>query len=227
MTDTVLEIKALKKTYPGKGARQEVLALKGIDLEVKKGEFVALHGPSGCGKSTLLLTAGGLLKPDNGSVKINNQQLYELNNSDRAHFRAKNLGFVFQQFHLIPYLDVLGNVIVSEMATGRTTDAESRAIEILAKFDMVDRKHHHPSELSVGEQQRVALARAVFAGANILFADEPTGNLDHKNADLVLNYIKEFAENGGAAVMVTHDDRALEYASRRISLSEGLITKED
>jgi len=211
--------------YPGKGSRANVHAHKGVDLTVNKGEFVALHGPSGCGKSTMLLTAGGLLRPDKGAVEINGQDLYSLNNSKRAQFRARNLGFVFQQFHLIPYLDVLSNVMVTEVATGQTPDAKKRATEILAKFSIGDRASHHPSELSVGEQQRVALARAVFAGASILFADEPTGNLDHDNASAVLNYMKEFAENGGAVIMVTHDDRALEYASRKISLAGGSIAE--
>ena len=224
MTNCVLKISGLKKTYPGKGSRPDVHALQGLDLTVNKGEFIALHGPSGCGKSTLLLTAGGLQRPTTGSVEINGQDLYSLNNSKRAQFRAQNLGFVFQQFHLIPYLNVLDNVMVSEVATGQTDNAQVRAHQILEKFGMAHRTTHHPSELSVGEQQRVALARAVFAGASILFADEPTGNLDRENAATVLSYMKEFAENGGAVIMVTHDDRALEYASRNVALDGGVIT---
>ncbi len=223
MTDPELVIKGVEKRYPGKGSRSEVLALQDVSLAVSKGEFVALHGPSGCGKSTLLLTAGGLLRPDAGSVVIKGQDLYALNNSQRARFRAGNLGFVFQQFHLIPYLDVLGNVMVSEVATGHSPDAAARAKTILERFGVAGRAGHHPSELSVGEQQRVALARAVFAGASILFADEPTGNLDRDNATGVLGYLKNFANEGGVVVMVTHDERALEFASRRVALAGGRI----
>lgn len=223
MTEVVLDIQDLEKCYRGKGSRDAVHALRGVSLSVSKGEFVALHGASGCGKSTLLLAAGGLLKPDAGVVTICGQDLYALNNSARAQFRAQHLGFVFQQFHLVPYLDVLGNVMVSEVATGRTSDAEARAQAILQQFGIAERARHHPSELSVGEQQRLALARAVFANASILFADEPTGNLDSENAAVVLNYMKDFANGGGVVVMVTHDDRALEYASRKVALTEGRI----
>lgn len=223
MTNPELEINGVEKRYPGKGNRENVYALCGVSLSVEKGEFVALHGPSGCGKSTLLLTAGGLLRPDAGTVSVKGQDLYALNNSQRARFRAGNLGFVFQQFHLVPYLDVLGNVMVSEVAAGHSGDAESRAKTILEKFGVAPRAGHVPSELSVGELQRVALARAVFAGASILFADEPTGNLDADNAAVVLSYLKQFADDGGVVVMVTHDDRALEYASRKVSLTDGKI----
>jgi ABC-type lipoprotein export system ATPase subunit len=223
MINPVLKINGLKKRYPGRGSRENVQALNGIDLSISAGEFVALHGPSGCGKSTLLLTAGGLLRPDEGSVTINGQSLYALNNSKRAQFRARNLGFVFQQFHLIPYLNVLDNVMVTEVATGQSPDARQRAEAILDQFGMAARSGHHPSELSVGEQQRLALARAVFANASILFADEPTGNLDRENAETVLNYMKKFADDGGTVVMVTHDDRALEFATRKIALIDGMI----
>ncbi len=219
----MIKITGLEKRYPGKGNREVVHALCGVSLSVEQGEFVALHGPSGCGKSTMLLSAGGLLRPDAGTVEINGQDLYALNNSERARFRAGNLGFVFQQFHLVPYLDVLGNVMVTEVASGSTPDAATRAMAILEQFGVARRAGHHPSELSVGEQQRVALARAVFAGASILFADEPTGNLDRDNAAVVLDYMKKFADDGGIVLMVTHDDRALEFSTRQIALSEGMI----
>ena len=223
MTRPELEIDGISKRFPGKGDREEVCALCDVSLTVAKGEFVALHGPSGCGKSTLLMTAGGLLRPDTGIVRIKGQDLYAVDNSQRARLRAGNLGFVFQQFHLIPYLDVLGNVMVTELATGHTGDAASRAKAILEQFGVADRAGHHPSELSVGEQQRVALARAVFNGASILFADEPTGNLDHDNAAVVLGFMKKFADDGGTVVLVTHDDRALEFASRKILITDGQI----
>ncbi|MFC1764654.1 ABC transporter ATP-binding protein, partial [Planctomycetota bacterium] len=151
------------------------------------------------------------------------QDLYALNNSQRAQLRAGNLGFVFQQFHLLPYLDVLGNVMVTGVATGRNGDTTSRAQALLEQFGLSGRAGHHPAELSVGEQQRVALARAVFAGASILLADEPTGNLDRDNAAVVLGFMKTFADDGGVVLLVTHDDRALDYASRKIAVVEGRI----
>ena len=218
-----LEIQGVSKRFPGKGSRKEVCALRDVSLSVSPGEFVALHGPSGCGKSTLLMTAGGLLRPDSGNVRIKGQDLYALGNSQRARFRAGHLGFVFQQFHLVPYLDVLGNVMVTGVATGRNGEAASRAKAILEQFGVAGRAGHHPSELSVGEQQRVALARAVFAGASILFADEPTGNLDRDNAAVVLDFMKKFADDGGVVLLVTHDDRALDNASRKILINDGQI----
>ena len=224
MTRMELEINGVSKRFPGKGSREEVSALRDMTLSVAKGEFVALHGPSGCGKSTLLMMAGGLLRPDIGVVRMKGQDLYAVDNSQRARLRAGNLGFVFQQFHLIPYLDVLGNVMVTELATGHNGDAVSRAKALLEQFGVADRAGHHPSELSVGEQQRVALARACAPRPAILLADEPTGNLDSVNGEAIINLLFDLRDRYGATlVLVTHDPALAKRCDRAVSLADGRI----
>ena len=183
---------------------------------------MALHGPSGCGKSTLLLMAGALLSPDDGSVTILGQDPYALAPEERAVFRGKNIGFVFQQFHLIPYLNVLDNVLVGELADGKT-DLTERANALLERFNLNHRLDHVPSALSTGEQQRVALARALLREPKLILADEPTGNLDAENSRVILDYLADFAKQGGAVLMATHDDRAREAAGRLLELSEGRV----
>ena len=215
MTNT-LEINQVSKAYKGK---RSVQALDNIDLKAEGGDFIAVLGPSGCGKSTLMLTAGGLLAPDSGSALINGQNLYDLNNSKRAEFRAKNLAFVYQEFHLIPYLNVLDNVRIADLALDG--GSEEKALAILEKFGLKDRADHLPSELSVGEQQRAALSRAIYTGAKIILADEPTGNLDSENAESVLQALKVFAQEGGIVLMVTHDDRAVAYANKKMTMLLG------
>ena len=217
MTNSLRISKVFKK-YRGKNST-DVQALAGIDLEAKNGDFIAVLGPSGCGKSTLMLTAGGLLEADEGSVVVNGQNIYDLNNSKRADFRAHHVAYVYQEFHLIPYLNVLDNVQITDLALGEAS--KPRAVEILAKFGLSERLEHLPSELSVGEQQRVALSRAIYSGAKVILADEPTGNLDTENAEIVLRALQEFTEQGGIVLMVTHDDRAISYASRKLSMKAG------
>ena len=151
----VLSIRDLSKTYHGKAG--QVAALSNVNVEIKETEFVAVQGPSGCGKSTLLLAAGGLLTPDSGTVTIDNTDPYNLAAEQRAKFRADHVGFVFQQFHLVPYLNVLENVLAAAIPTS-TDDAAARANDLLARFNLTDRTQHTPAELSVGERQRTALA---------------------------------------------------------------------
>ena len=165
---------------------------------------------------------GGLLSPDKGAVRINNQDVYSLPLEARAAFRAKHIGFVFQQFHLIPYLNVLDNVLVSTMAV---PDAGARdgAVELLNRFQLSGRLGHVPSKLSVGEQQRVALARALLHKPRVLFADEPTGNLDPENAQIILGAMKQFAAQGGLVLMVTHDETARAAAVRQVGVEQGKL----
>ena len=219
MTNT-LEIQNVSKKYERKN-QAPVQAMDSVSLKAENSDFIALLGPSGCGKSTLMLTAGGLLKADSGSVSVNGQDLYSLNNSQRAEFRANHIAYVYQEFHLIPYLSVLDNVRISDLANGGGT--QQRAEELLKQFGLSDRRDHLPSELSVGEQQRVALSRAIYGGAKIILADEPTGNLDGENAKLVLEALKQFSDEGGIVIMVTHDDRALEYAKKQLKMNAGRI----
>lgn len=216
----LLALHSVSKTYRD-GPRQ-IRAVDRVSLELAEGEFVAVQGPSGCGKSTLLLMAGGLLTPDSGEVRIAGENPYALSSDARARFRAENVGFVFQQFHLVPYLDVLGNVLAPAMAA-RRPDAESRARELIAHFGLADRIHHVPGKLSTGERQRTALARALLNRPKLLLADEPTGNLDRENAVAVLGYLREFAEHGGGVLLVTHDPRAANVADRTVEIRDGQL----
>jgi ABC-type lipoprotein export system ATPase subunit len=224
MTSMLLSIEQVSKTYHTAGP--DVRALDAVSVSVEAGSFTAVQGPSGCGKSTLLLIAGGLLAPDSGSVQIDGSNPYVLTADGRAKFRATNVGFVFQQFHLIPYLDVLDNVLAPAVAAD-VPQARERAEELIHKFGMEHRLYHTPGQLSTGERQRTALARALLHGPKLLLADEPTGNLDRENAEAVLGYLKEFTGHGGAVLLVTHDDHAVSYADEVVRLRDGrLVTSE-
>lgn len=216
----LVDIQDARKTY--QGASGQVLAVDGVSLSVDGGEFVAVQGPSGCGKSTMLLLAGGLLTPESGSVQIGGKDPYALTADARSKFRADNIGFVFQQFHLVPYLSVLDNVLAPSIATG-CKDAEQRARELLDQFGLSHRLEHTPGELSSGERQRTALARALLNEPKVLLADEPTGNLDTENATEVLKHLREFAASGGAVLLVTHDAQAAAAADRVIHLRDGKL----
>lgn len=202
-------------------------AVDDVSFEVRAGDFVALHGPSGCGKSTLLLMTGGLLSPDEGFIEIAGEDPYQLNAEGRAVFRAVHVGFVFQQFHLIPYLDVLDNVLIGEMAGEGKTSLRDRAHSLLEKFKIGHRLHHVPSKLSIGEQQRVALARALLREPELVLADEPTGNLDPENSGIILQHLADFADDGGSVIMVTHDDRARAAAKTSMHLDGGRLVSSD
>ena len=216
----LLQIQNLIKTYAGPAGI--VRAVDGLTLTVEAGEFVAVQGPSGCGKTTVLLAAGGLLQPTSGQVQLAGQDLYALSPEARAQFRAAHLGFVFQQFHLIPYLSVLDNILAPALAL-RLADGPERARALAARFGLTDRLQHVPSELSTGERQRTALGRALLHSPKLLLADEPTGNLDRDNARLVLNGLADFARAGGAVLLVTHDDAAAHSAQRTVRLQEGKL----
>ncbi len=219
MTDFALKVSNLSKRFSGRAGK--VNAVESVDFELNQGDFVALHGPSGCGKSTLLLMAGTLLSPDEGTVEIAGEIPYNLPIRQRASFRADHVGFVFQQFHLIPYLNVLENVLIGELAGNG--QLEERARELLDGFGMSHRLEHVPGTLSIGEQQRVALARALVRSPGLLLADEPTGNLDNENSEVILGYLTEFAAKGGAVLMVTHDDQARAAATNAWEMKDGTL----
>lgn len=218
-----LELEELSKSF--KSGSNQVHAVDGVSLTVEAGEFLAIKGPSGCGKSTLLLMVGGLLSPDSGRVLIEGADPYALSTDQRAHFRSTQIGFVFQQFHLVPYLNVLDNVLVPAIATG-LSNANDRAHELIASFGLEHRLHHTPAELSTGEKQRVALARALFHHPKVLLADEPTGNLDSENSEIVLQALSQFAKDGGCVLMVTHDDQAVKSAQRVLGINAGRLINE-
>lgn len=216
----MLQVSNVTKVY--RGANGEVRALDGVSVAVRPGQFVSVQGPSGCGKTTLLLAAGGLLASDEGQVLIDGQDPYALGPDERAGFRAAKVGFVFQQFHLVPYLSVLDNVLSPTLARP-LADARRRAEELIEYLGLTARTHHTPAELSTGERQRTALARALLHRPGLLLADEPTGNLDGDSARDVLEYLAEFARDGGAVLLVTHDERAAAYAQRTVHLVEGKV----
>jgi len=202
-----------------------VKALDDVSVQVDAGQFVTVKGPSGCGKTTLLLAAGALMAPDAGTVEIEGVNPYNLPPDPRAAFRAGNIGFVFQQFHLVPYLSVLDNVLTPSLARP-AAGARDRAVALVARFGLADRADHMPGELSTGERQRTALARAMLNEPKLILADEPTGNLDEDNARDVLEALAEFASAGGAVLLVTHDEKVTQYSHRTVHIARGRLCPE-
>jgi len=219
----MVQLEKVTKVY--RGPQGEVRALDGVDLRVAEGEFVAVRGASGSGKSTLLLTLGGMVRPTRGRVTVAGSDVYALSPGERARFRAENIGFVFQLFHLVPYLSVLENVLVPTLAaSGR---GRASAPELLEGFGLAHRIHHRPAELSIGERQRVAMARALLNRPKLILADEPTGNLDPANATEVMNHLADLHRSGTTIVVVTHEELAARYAQRTVEIREGRIVSHD
>ena len=216
----LLKFDNVSKTYTGAAGR--VVALDQVSLTLNSGDFAAIQGPSGCGKTTLLLTAGTLLQPDAGHVEVNGQSLAGLAAADRAALRAESIGFVFQQFHLVPYLSVLDNILAPSLAAGGNGKL-AQAKSLIERFGLSGRADHVPAKLSSGERQRCALARALLNRPRLLLADEPTGNLDEDNATAVLTALREFADSGGAVLLVTHDARAATAAKSQWNMQSGRL----
>ena len=216
----MIRLEEVSKVY--QTATGEVRALDNVGLRVDDGEFVAVRGPSGCGKSTLLALVGGMDSPTSGRVIVADQDLTTLSAAKRARFRAERVGFVFQMFHLLPYLNVLDNVLVAAPG-GQSDQARIRALDLLDRFQLEPRLSHRPSELSIGERQRVAVARAMLNQPQLILADEPTGNLDPENAEVVLRLLADFQRSGGAVLLVTHEDSAAAFAGRTILLRDGKL----
>ena len=220
----LISLDHITKTYTGDAG--PIVAVDDVSVSVEAGEFVAVVGPRGCGKTTLLLVAGGLLRPENGEVSIDGTDPYSLSGEQRARFRAEQIGFVFQQFHLVPYLNVLDNVMAPALVTGETS-ARERAGILVERFGLADRLGHRPGQLSTGERQRVALARALLNEPRVILADEPTGNLDGDNSEQVLQALKTFADEGGAVLLVTHDPDAVAFAGRQVVLQGGQLASSE
>jgi putative ABC transport system ATP-binding protein len=216
----MLQFKNISKSFDG--PQGKVTALDGVSLSAQPGEFLAVCGSSGCGKTTLLLTAGGLLRPSAGEISLDGQDPYELNPEMRSRLRARKIGFVFQQFHLIPYLNVRQNILAASLALP-LKEADQRADELIGQFGLDDRVDHVPAQLSTGERQRTALARAVLNRPKVILADEPTGNLDEHNAEIVFGYLSQYVTNGGCVLLVTHDVRSAAHATRTLQMSRGRI----
>ena len=219
-----VEARQLTRVY-GEGTTA-VEALRGVDMVVSAGELVAVMGPSGSGKSTLMHILAGLDKPTTGTVMIAGTEITRLNDKQLTHLRRKHIGFVFQFFNLLPMLNAEENVVLPLTIAGQKAEKEWLD-QLLAKMGLDDRRSHRPSELSGGQQQRVAIARALVTRPTILFADEPTGNLDSKTGGEILDLLRDSTESyGQTTVMVTHEPRAAAIADRVLFLGDGLIVKE-
>jgi len=213
-------LKNVAKTY--RTQRGQVQALSDVSLHIEKGEFIVLCGPSGSGKTTLLMTIAAMLRPTRGSVCIEQNELYGISIRERAKFRARNIGFVFQMFHLVPYLNIVENVLLADITPDKA-DRTGRLKELLAQLGLAERALHKPAELSAGEKQRTAIARALFNRPKLILADEPTGNLDPDNATSVLSHLSEFHRAGGTVIVATHGPSAEQFADQIIYLRNGAI----
>lgn len=216
----LITLKQVNKIY--RRGREQVHALDGVDLTIQQGEFVAVVGPSGSGKSTLLNIIGAMDQPDTGQVTIADQETTALNEQGLTRLRADTIGFVFQQFFLQPTLTARENVLLPTLFT-RRKHLESRADELLARVGLAERAHHLPDELSGGEMQRVAIARALINQPRLLLADEPTGNLDSRNAQAIYALLDELHGDGLTIITVTHSDELAARAERRLHLHDGRI----
>ena len=222
----MIETKNLIKEY--EVGSQKVRALNGINLSVDKGEFISIMGPSGSGKTTLMNIIGCLDTPTDGSYSLNNQVVSKLSDNQLAKIRNKEIGFVFQSFHLLARNSALSNVMLPLKYAGcKETEAKKRCNDALDKVGLSDRKNHSPAELSGGQQQRVAIARALVNNPSILFADEPTGNLDSKTGADVMSLFKELNQGGQTIILITHEDSIAEQSNRIITIMDGLIKSDN
>ncbi len=222
----MIQVRGLTKTIVSGARRVEIL--KGIDLDVPKGQFVAIVGPSGSGKSTLLGLLAGLDTPTAGSIRLDGQEIAGMEEDRLAVLRGRMIGFVFQSYHLIPTLTAEENVLLPLELVGNGSDGAARARDLLGRVGLLDRRDHYPVQLSGGEQQRVALARAFMLRPPLLMADEPTGNLDSANGHMVFEMLAALNRQEGATlVLVTHDTELTEHADRVIALRDGLILSDE
>lgn len=228
MNKPILTATALSKTFlPGKEA--EVRAVRGVDLAVSQGDILLIMGPSGSGKTTLVTLLGGLARPSEGSVRIAETELTALSERELTRFRRTHIGFVFQSFHLLSSLTALENVVVAYRMSGiPPRESERRAREILGRLGIASRLHALPKQLSGGEKQRVSIARALANEPEVLFADEPTANLDSKTGKDVMHLLCETScEQGRTVIIVSHDERLRDVAKHLLHMEDGKLTKEE
>lgn len=222
----MIKVTNLEKIYRTEDI--ETVALNNVSFEIKEGEFVAMMGPSGCGKSTLLNIIGLLDDLDNGSYLFNNTEVAKFNERKRAELRKHNIGFVFQSFNLIDELTVFENVELPLMYTGVSSADRKRIVdEVLDKIMIAHRRNHYPQQLSGGQQQRVAVARAVVNNPKLILADEPTGNLDSRNGNEVMQLLTDLNEKGTTIIMVTHSEHDARYTHRIINMLDGQIVTQN
>ena len=216
----MLQIESICKDYSR--GRNVVHALHPTSMTVERGEFIAIVGPSGSGKSTLLSMIGGMLTPSSGQVVLEGQSLYEINVKRRSRLRNERIGFLFQSFNLVPYLNAIENVQLPMALYGTARDSQqNQARHLLNRFGLGERLDHKPSELSAGQQQRVAMARTLAMDPSLILADEPTGNLDPESRDLVLSTLHKLCDEGRTVILVTHDTTVSASADRVFRISEG------
>src|SRR5262245_2395946 len=225
MNDSVIHLETVKKVFLTDEV--ETHALAGIDLEIRRGEYISISGPSGCGKSTLLSILGLLDTPSEGTYTLNRKPVQDLSMSERARVRNREIGFIFQAFNLIGDLTVYENVELPLTYRGMpSSERKKRVLNALEKVGMAHRMKHYPAQLSGGQQQRVAVARALAGAPSILLADEPTGNLDSRNGEAVMDLLRELHQEGATICMVTHDPRYSRHADRTVHLFDGHLVDE-
>lgn len=219
---TILKTENLTKTY--QMGKVKTHALRGISLDIAEGEFIAVMGQSGCGKSTLLHLLGGLLSPSTGKIIIDGEDISAVSDAQRTDIRRRKIGFVFQRFNLFPTLSAEGNLKLAEKIHSGNGGSQARRHEVLKLLKLENRMHHKPLEMSGGEQQRVALARAIINNPAIILADEPTGNLDSENSEIVLDMFRDLNKQyNQTIIMITHNPEAARHCSRIIRMRDGLV----
>ncbi|MDR0767063.1 MAG: ABC transporter ATP-binding protein [Methanosarcinales archaeon] len=222
-TQIVVEVRDVYKSYFM--GTEEVPILKGVNFEIRKGEFVAIVGPSGSGKSTLMNLLGCLDRPTSGLISVNGHDVNQLSDNELAHLRGMEIGFIFQQFNLIPRLTAYENVMLPSYASKKEgIDYSAKAKELLKMVGLGERMKHKPTELSGGQIQRVAVARALINDPSILLADEPTGNLDSKTGEEVIDYFRKLNQSGSTIIMITHNNELAAQTDRVIKIFDGQIT---
>ena len=226
MENPLIKISQLKRDFLL--GNETINVLKGIDLIINKGEYVALMGPSGSGKSTLMNLLGCLDTPTSGSYILNGNDVSQMHDDELAEIRNKEIGFVFQTFNLLPRTTALDNVALPMIYAGYPkTERNQRAAEVLSLVNLSDRMDHQPNQLSGGQRQRVAIARAMVNKPSIILADEPTGNLDSKTSEEIMNLFNDIHENGNTIIVVTHEEEIAKYAHRVIRLKDGSIESDN
>jgi putative ABC transport system ATP-binding protein len=226
MANPLINIKKLKRDF--QLGNETINVLKGIDLQINKGEYVALMGPSGSGKSTLMNLLGCLDTPTSGVYVLNGNDVSQMHDDDLAEIRNKEIGFVFQTFNLLPRTTALDNVALPMIYAGYSkTERNERASEVLTQVNLADRMDHQPNQLSGGQRQRVAIARALVNKPSIILADEPTGNLDSKTSIEIMNLFNDIHKNGNTVILVTHEEDIAKYAHRIIRLRDGMIESDN
>jgi len=223
---TALECQGLWKLY--EMGEEKIQAVRGINLSIEQGDMIAIMGPSGCGKTTLLNVLSGIDEPSAGQVLIAGNPLFGISDDERTNIRAKEMGFIFQKFHLLDVMTAVENVEVPLLLMGNSpANARDIAMRALEKVGLVDRSKHRPSELSGGQQQRVSIARAIVHSPSVILCDEPTGNLDSETSNQVMSLLEEINQSGTTVVIVTHDEEVAKRCNRTIRLRDGVIVIEE